>query len=138
MGEHEVWKRIIFAIGHWTVMGFGSWAIEEKATGAFIGQVGFFDAHRDGLPSTHGVPETGWMIAPDRQGNGFASEAVKAAHEWIDSTLDCSRTFCMIMPEHAISLHIAKTVGYEIKEEITYQEHAWQLLERPLLTDGKR
>jgi hypothetical protein len=27
-------------IGHWFIRGYGFWAVEEKATGAYCGQVG--------------------------------------------------------------------------------------------------
>jgi hypothetical protein len=33
-------------IGHWALMGFGYWVIEEKATGEFVGDVGFADFKR--------------------------------------------------------------------------------------------
>ena len=45
--REEVWARILRYVGHWTLMGFGFWAIEEKATGDFIGEVGLADFQRD-------------------------------------------------------------------------------------------
>ena len=37
----ESWARLLRYIGHWALLGFGYWVIEEKATGKFIGECGF-------------------------------------------------------------------------------------------------
>ncbi len=43
----------------WAMLGFGFWAVEEKATGRFIGEAGFHDLKRDMKPSIEGVPAGG-------------------------------------------------------------------------------
>ena len=53
--------------------GYGQWALEEKATGAMIGHAGFSYPHD--WPGF----ELGWVLARDRWGNGFATEAGTAA-----------------------------------------------------------
>ncbi len=37
----EVWARLLRYAGHWSLMGFGYWVIEEKSSGRFVGEVGF-------------------------------------------------------------------------------------------------
>ena len=34
----EVWPRLLRYAGHWSLLGFGYWAITEKATGRFVGE----------------------------------------------------------------------------------------------------
>jgi hypothetical protein len=43
----ECWTRFLRYRGHWSVLGFGYWVVEEKATGDFVGEVGFGDFKRD-------------------------------------------------------------------------------------------
>ena len=40
MPAPRAWHRFAADVGSWDLLGFGAWAIEEKATGAFAGQVG--------------------------------------------------------------------------------------------------
>lgn len=55
--------------------GYGWWALEVRATGAFVGFTGL-DPVDDGLPFT-GV-EIGWRLARSAWGHGYASEAARA------------------------------------------------------------
>ena len=41
----------LFDHGLWSLLGFGYWAIEEKAAGGFVGELGFADFKRDIEPS---------------------------------------------------------------------------------------
>ena len=43
----EVWSRVLRYAGHWQWMGFGFWALEEKATGSFAGDLGFAEFKRE-------------------------------------------------------------------------------------------
>src|SRR5262245_44423452 len=52
----ESWARLLRYIGHWQLMGFGFWALEEKASGDFIGELGFADYARDIDPPFGGRP----------------------------------------------------------------------------------
>src|SRR6266581_3949526 len=36
----ETWRTICLFIGHWYLRGYTLWAVEEKATGEFVGRVG--------------------------------------------------------------------------------------------------
>ena len=38
--KEESWQRFQRYPGHWALMGFGYWLIEEKATGRFAGEMG--------------------------------------------------------------------------------------------------
>jgi len=44
------WSRFLRQMGAWHYLGFGSFAIEDKASGAFIGEAGFHDLHRNITP----------------------------------------------------------------------------------------
>ncbi len=57
--------------------GFGRWVVERKADRAFIGVVGLAPVHKS-LPLPAGF-EMGWRLVRDAWGQGYASEAAKAA-----------------------------------------------------------
>jgi RimJ/RimL family protein N-acetyltransferase len=43
----ECWARLLRYAGHWPLLGFGYWLVEERETGEFVGEVGFADFKRD-------------------------------------------------------------------------------------------
>lgn len=48
------WARMACSRGFWDLLDYGYWAIEEKATGTFVGDIGFLEARRDIVPSIEG------------------------------------------------------------------------------------
>lgn len=68
--REESWSRLLRYAGHWLLLGFGYWVIEEKQTGRFLGEIGFADYKRDLEPSIEGIPELGWALTPTAQGQG--------------------------------------------------------------------
>src|SRR5271163_2081126 len=98
--EEEAWTKFLRYAGHWSLLGFGYWVAEEKATGNFAGELGFADYKRDLEPSLKGVPEIGWVLASHAQGKGYATEAARAAIAWGDAYFPSTRTACIIDPEN--------------------------------------
>lgn len=62
---------------HFDRHGFGWWAVERIADKRFIGYVGIRFVP-DALPFTPAV-ETGWRLASEHWGKGYATEAARAA-----------------------------------------------------------
>ncbi len=106
------WQRILMYRGLWAMLGFGYWAVEEKASGRFIGEVGFADFKREIQPSIHGVPELGWALVASAHGKGYATEALRAAVAWGDSRFRDARTVCIIHRDNAVSLRVAEKLGF--------------------------
>jgi RimJ/RimL family protein N-acetyltransferase len=110
--REQSWKRLIGTAGHWQLLGFGFFAIEEKTSGRFIGEAGFQEMHRDLQPSIEGTLETGWGILPDRQGMGYAKEAIGAALDWAQGAHPGRAYSCIIHPENLPSLNLARKLGF--------------------------
>lgn len=108
----EVWARLLRYVGHWQEMDYGFWALTEKDTGAFVGELGFADFMRPMTPSLGDTPEMGWVLAAAGHGKGYATEAVSAALAWADTRFAGGRTVCIINPENGASLRVAEKVGY--------------------------
>ncbi len=128
--EEEVWTKMLRHLGVWALCGYGFWAVEEKATGHYIGVVGFGDWQRTIAPSLKGWPEVGWVLAPHTHGQGYATEAAQAALAWADAHLTQTRTVCLIDPDNQPSLRLAAKFGYQEFAHTTYKGHAVVLLER--------
>ena len=113
LGKEETWLRILRYAGHWTLLGFGYWAVEEKMTGAFLGEAGLAEFHREIEPSIIGIPEAGWVFATASHGKGSASEAMEAVLSWADSQPESRRTVCLVDPANLASLRLAIRLGFE-------------------------
>lgn len=126
----EVWARLLRYAGHWSWMGYGYWAIEEKHTGGYLGELGFSDLKRDLEPSSHGVPELGWVLAAHAHAKGYATEAARAVIAWGDAHFPSARTVCLIHPENLRSLRVAEKCGYREFHRTSYKGQPAILLAR--------
>jgi RimJ/RimL family protein N-acetyltransferase len=135
--REEVWARMLRYTGMWVVMGHGFWAIEEKAGGALVGEVGVMEARRDIAPSFEGEPEIGWALVPEAHGRGYATEAVAAALAWADANVDAPKLVCIIGPGNAASIRVAEKFGFRERLRTTYHGAETIQFERPRLAGMK-
>jgi RimJ/RimL family protein N-acetyltransferase len=103
------------------MLGFGYWVVEERATGEFVGEVGFSDYKRDVEPSLGAVPEVGWVLTPSKHGMGYATEAVQAVLGWGRGRFGLSPVTCLIHPNHQASIHVAQKCGFKKRQLGTYK-----------------
>jgi RimJ/RimL family protein N-acetyltransferase len=128
--REEVWARLLRYAGHWQWLNFGFWALEEKATGTFAGELGFAEFMRDLSPPIVGIPEIGWVLAPHAHGKGYATEGVRAAIAWGDAHFHGARTVCLIDPGNIASISVAQKCGYAVAQRVDYKTHPTLLMER--------
>ena len=120
--SEESWTRLLRYAGHWTLLGFGYWAVEEKATGMYVGETGFADYKRILDTPLSNAPEIGWVIAPAWHGKGYATEAVQAAVAWGDAHFGPVQTTCLIEPENLASIRVAEKCGYHELQRTVYKD----------------
>lgn len=118
----ETFGRMLRHAGHWSMLGFGSWLVEEKATGDFVGEVGLFNYRREISPSLGDTPEIGWILSPTKHGRGYASEAVQALFAWGRDHFLSDELCCLIHPENAASLRVAQKAGFHHDYTTTYRD----------------
>lgn len=128
--RQETWSKMLRYVGHWELLGFGYWVIAERASGRFVGEVGFADFKRDLQPSIEGVPEMGWALAAWAHGKGYATEANAAALRWIDEQFEGMRTVCIIDPPNVASIRVAEKCGFKRYADTTYLGTPTVLYER--------
>lgn len=132
--ERESWMRMLAYGGLWPLLGFGYWAVREKETRKYVGDLGFADFHRMVEPKVKGIPEAGWVIAPEFQGKGYATEAMQAALEWLKRQNKFKQSICFIEPRNTASLRVAEKVGYVADREIFMNGNITVLLRQKLDT----
>lgn len=110
--RQESWFRLLRYGGLWPMLGFGYWAITDRASGQYLGDAGLADFQRGMGPGFDGVPEAGWALVPEAFGHGLATEAMQQVLAWADGTLRADRTVCMIDPGNAASTRVAHKLGF--------------------------
>jgi len=121
LSEEETWTRFLRGLGHWSLLGFGYWVVEEKSTGEYVGEMGFSDLKREIQPSLEGLPEMGWIFSPRVHGRGYATEAVHAALAWGHARFGSRRPVCIISPENSASIRVAEKCGFREFQRTTYR-----------------
>ena len=105
MSRLEAWRHMAFLVGHWELLGYGYFAAEEKASGRFIGRIGF--ANPEGWPGF----EVGWTIAPEFQGQGFATEGGRFLLQYAFSEMGKGHVISVIHPDNKPSIRVAEKLG---------------------------
>jgi RimJ/RimL family protein N-acetyltransferase len=99
------WRNAAIMAGHWVLHGVGMFAVEEKASGRFVGRVGPWCP-----PGWPGF-EVGWGIDKEFRGKGYAVEAARAAIDWSFATFELDRIIHCIDCENAASQAVARRLG---------------------------
>ncbi|MCK7498557.1 MAG: GNAT family N-acetyltransferase [Comamonadaceae bacterium] len=81
------------------------WAVEERASGALVGRVGFLDP-----PDWPGC-ELGWSLAREHWGKGYAFEAALAARRFGREQLGVAEPISLIRADNQRSIALAKRLG---------------------------
>ena len=129
--REDTWRKMLAAPGLWVMLGYGYWVAERREDGAYLGQIGFADFKRDMVPGIEGLPEMGWIFAPQAQGRGYATEAVLAALAWADEALKGREIVAIISHGNLASIRVAEKGGFSVREEATYKGEPILLFRRP-------
>lgn len=108
LSRADAWRQMSMFLGHWELRGFGTWAVEERATGLFVGRIGLH--HPEGWPDR----ELGWTIARKFWGKGLATEGARAAMQYAFSVLGWSHIVSLIHPNNHRSARVAERLGQHV------------------------
>jgi RimJ/RimL family protein N-acetyltransferase len=108
----DAWRSMAGILGHWELLGYGMFAVELKATGVFVGRVGFINP-----PGWPGF-ELGWGLAREHWGQGFALESAKACLDYAFGTLERDRVVSLIRPGNERSIRVAERLGQRLAGEV--------------------
>jgi RimJ/RimL family protein N-acetyltransferase len=105
MARQDAWRMMATAVGHWVLRGYGTWAVERKSDGAFMGRVGMLNP--EGWPGL----EIGWTLGKPFWGHGYATEAAAAAMRYAFLTQPVDRLISCIDPGNKASQAVAMRLG---------------------------
>jgi RimJ/RimL family protein N-acetyltransferase len=99
------WRNLAMMVGHWSLRGYGLWAVEERSSGELVGRVGFWNP--EGWPGF----ELGWMLRRSLWGRGYATEAARAALHFAFTQLRQPQVISLIRPDNSASIRVAVRLG---------------------------
>ncbi|WP_242361064.1 GNAT family N-acetyltransferase [Anaeromyxobacter sp. SG17] len=92
-------------MGHWYLRGYGPWAVEERATGAFVGRAGLtrFEPWTD--------VEVGYALVPSAWGKGYASEVAARSLRYAHEVVGARGVTSHILAGNAAAVRVAERLG---------------------------
>lgn len=82
LSRADAWRSLCGLVGHWSLRGYGMFAVVERATGSLVGRVGPW--YPEGWPDF----EIGWTLRSEYWGQGYATEAVNRSIAYAFTELD--------------------------------------------------
>ncbi|MEL6812549.1 MAG: GNAT family N-acetyltransferase [Bacteroidota bacterium] len=101
--------------------GIGRWAVEEKATGKFVGWTGFKVNTELVINHMKDVFDLGYRFIKSAWGKGYASETAFACMEYAFENLDFDPIYGAADVKNAASNHILKKVGMKFVNEFDFE-----------------
>jgi len=117
LSRGDAWRQLAMLVGHWALRGYGMWAVEEIASGAFVGRVGLH------YPEEWPEREVAWALARPYWGRGYAFEAATAALRVAFDTLDWPRAISLIAPTNLRSIRLAERLGEHFERNLVVRGH---------------
>src|SRR4051812_6215309 len=111
MTRLEAWRHMAMLLGHWTLRGYGMWAVEEKRSGELLGRIGFHNP--DGWPGF----ELGWTLKRAAWGKGYAAEGARFALNYAFTEMDRDHVISVIRPENLPSIRVAERLGEKLESQ---------------------
>lgn len=105
MSRADAWRSMATVLGHWMLRGYGRWAVERKSDHTFLGHIGLWNP--EGWPGV----EVGWTLAKEYWGQGYASEAARAAMDFGFRTQNVDRLISVIDAGNVPSQKVAERIG---------------------------
>jgi len=104
-GRADAWRRMAMYAGHWLLRGYGIWALEERGSGAFLGQAGLW------FPEGWPEPEIHWLLMGEATGRGYATEAARRVRDHARDELGWTTVVSCIDPANLPSIRVAERLG---------------------------
>lgn len=117
LDAEQGWRMLAMEIGHWQLCGYGRWIAERRADGVAVGLVGLFNPH--GWPE----PEIGWDLFDGFEGQGYATEAGRAARDYAYDRLHWPTAISLVKPANPRSAAVAARLGAVQDGMFTHQRH---------------
>jgi len=105
LDRRAAWQHWSSDVALWALKGYGPFGVDDRATGAYLGEVGIY--HGEGYPA----PELGWFVVPEAEGKGVALEAAKRVLRWVKDSFDWPHITNIITPTNTRSIALGLRLG---------------------------
>jgi RimJ/RimL family protein N-acetyltransferase len=105
LDREGAWRNLALFLGHWTLRGYGLFALVPKAGSAMIGFAGLWQP--EGWPGL----EIGWRLARPFWRQGYAGEGATAVRDWAFGGLGIPRLVSVIDQANVPSIRLAERLG---------------------------
>lgn len=120
--REDAWHRFLRYAGHWSLFGYGMFAVFERGNGSLIGEVGLAHFQRGLGADFDAAPEAAWLFAGGAHGRGYAIEAMETLMGWFDCTRPEKRCVCIIDTQNAPSVRLAARLDFQAYGSAKYRE----------------
>jgi len=114
--DWETWRRLASYLGHWSLRGYGPYAVIEKSSHLLIGVVGLW------YPGDWLEPEIKWSLMRTAWGQGFATESAAAIKNMTAEQLKWHRLISLIRSDNEPSKAVAKRIGGIYEKTIPFRD----------------
>ncbi len=114
LSREDAWRQLAMFIGHWHLRGFGLWAVENRATGEFLGRIGCIQP--EGWPGF----EVGYTLARAHWGHGYAQEGARAALDFAHRVLVKRGVISLIRRANLPSIFVATALGARLTGQVEF------------------
>ena len=126
LNRWQSWRTLAGYLGHWSLRGYGPYAVTLKATGETIGPVGLW------FPGEWPEPEVNWALARRFWGYGYATEAATAVIAMATTVLSWERLVSLILPANERSKEVARGLGGTYEATIPFRDGVADIFAYPL------
>jgi ribosomal-protein-alanine N-acetyltransferase len=116
--REELLERVARNLERYAAPGHGLYTAELKSTGEILGDCGPTVQEVEGTPEI----EVGYHFLLRYWGNGYATEAARAARDWAFNNLPCARVISLIRPVNVPSQRVAQRNGMSVVRRVIWRE----------------
>ena len=103
--EEDGWLDFTQAVAGWVLRGVGYWTVTKAEDGAVLGLIGI------GAETADPELEFGWLLTREAEGQGFATEAARAVHDYAFGTLGLDTLVSFIDKQNTRSIAVAERLS---------------------------
>lgn len=115
LDEGQSWRIMASMAGHWSLHGYGPYALQDKQSERVIGTVGFW------FPVDWPEPEIKWALHRSCWGKGYASEAARCVLEAGQRHLPQIPWISFIHQHNHASIQLAEALGAKRESTLPFR-----------------
>ena len=114
--EAEILDGLAAKVEHWERHGFGMWLMRDRETGKMVGRGGLQYTYTAGMNDI----EAGWAVAPERWGQGLATELAQASVEVGFEQLALLEIIAFALPTNIASRRVMEKAGFQFERDVVH------------------